>query len=174
VRIDAFALYLPELAGPAHGFAQAFALAAAPDWRPAEGKLVRLPAPAPASRAAALRGLVAVGGAAVPIDQLERLDALLRGAARQCGGVLFSDQAREELGWSEAEASDVLRALGYAPVGRGPTQVWRRRAEPKPRPRAAATASPGSPFAALAALKPAETRRRRRPPRRRPQAARHG
>jgi ATP-dependent RNA helicase SUPV3L1/SUV3 len=173
VRIGAFALFLPELAGPALAFARAFALAAAPDWRPAEGRLASLPAPAPGPRAIALRGLVAVGGAAVPITQLERLDELLRSAARQGGGVLFSDQAREELGWSEPEARSLLRALGFAPVGRGPTQVWRRKAEPKPR-HAAPTASPGSPFAALAALKPAEPRRGRRPQRRRPQAARHG
>ena len=173
VRIGAFALHLPELAGPAHPFANAFALAAAPEWRPAEGRLAALPTPAPSARAVALRGLVTVGGVAAPIGQLERLDELLRGAARQGGGVLFSDQAREELGWSEPEARAVLRALGFAPVGRSPTQVWRRKTEPKPH-RAAPTASPGSPFAALAALKPAEARRRRRPQRRRPQAARHG
>src|SRR6185437_1998127 len=35
VRIGAFALHLPELACPAHPFVNAFALAAAPEWRPA-------------------------------------------------------------------------------------------------------------------------------------------
>src|SRR3984957_12307368 len=54
VRIGAFALFLPELTGPSHAFAQAFALAAAPDWRPAEAGLARLPTPALSSRALAL------------------------------------------------------------------------------------------------------------------------
>jgi len=172
VRIGAFTLFLPELTGPAHAFAQAFALAAAPDWRPAEARLVALPTPAPSARALALRGLVAAGVHAAPVAQLERLDELLRGAVKQGGGVLFSDQAREELGWSEAEARQVLRALGFAPVGRGPTQVWRRRSEPNPK--RAAPSAPGSPFAALAALKPATPRRRRRPQRRRAERAGHG
>ncbi len=144
VRIGAFALFLPELAGPAQAFARGFALAAAPDWRPAEGRLVALPTPAPPPRSLALRGLVALGGCAAPVGQLERLDELLRGAARQGGGVLFSDQAREELGWSEPEARQVLRALGFAPVGRGPTQVWRRKAEPRAR-RGPSAAPQGSP-----------------------------
>jgi ATP-dependent RNA helicase SUPV3L1/SUV3 len=164
VRIGAFALYLPELAGAGRPFARAFALAAAPDWRPVEGRLATLPTPSPSPRAIALRGLVAAGGVAVPIGQLERLDELLRGAAKQGGGVLFSDQAREELGWSEPEARSVLRALGFAPVGRGPTQVWRRRAEPRAKPSASAAAPTGSPFAALAVLKPAAPARRRRRP----------
>src|SRR6185312_3401676 len=56
VRIGAFALHLPELAGPAHPFANAFALAAAPEWRPAGGRLAALPTPAPSARAIALRG----------------------------------------------------------------------------------------------------------------------
>jgi len=175
VRIGAFALYLPELAGPARDFASAFALAASPDWRPSPAQLSALPSPAPSPRALALRGLVALFGRAVPISQLERLDELLRGAARQGGGLLFSDQAREELGWSEADARAVLKALGFAPVGRAPAQVWRRRAEPqrkRAQPDAPAAAS-GSPFAALAALK-APARRSRRPPRRRPQRRQHG
>jgi ATP-dependent RNA helicase SUPV3L1/SUV3 len=167
VRIGAFALFLPELAGPALAFARGFALAAAPDWRPTEGALAVLPTPAPAPRALALRGLVAVGGFATPVSQVERLDELLRGAARQGGGVLFSDQAREELGWSEPDARRVLRALGFAPVGRAPTQVWRRKAEPRSTRAAPAAVDVGSPFAALAALKPAAPRRRRRPQRRR-------
>jgi ATP-dependent RNA helicase SUPV3L1/SUV3 len=119
-------------------------------------------------RALALRGLAQVGAQAVPVEQLERLDELLRSAARQGEGVLFSDQAREELGWSEAEARAVLRALGWAPVGRGPTQVWRRRTEPRPAARNLGGA-PSSPFSALAALKPAAKRPKRRPARPRPQ-----
>jgi ATP-dependent RNA helicase SUPV3L1/SUV3 len=171
VRLGAFALYLPELAGPARPFARPFALAAAPTWTPPDATLVALPSPLPPVRALALRGLAQVGVNAVPVEQLERLDELLRSAAKQGEGVLFSDQAREELGWSEADARSVLRALGWAPVGRGPTQVWRRRAEPKAAPRSAGHA-PMSPFSALAALKPAAKRPRRRQPRR-PQRGAH-
>jgi ATP-dependent RNA helicase SUPV3L1/SUV3 len=169
VRLGAFALYAPELAGAARAFARPFALAAAPDWAPTEGALVATPNPAPPVRALSFRGLAAVGAFAAPVEQLDRLDELLRSAAKQGEGVLFSDQAREELGWSEAEARAVLKALGYVPVGKGPTQVWRRRPEPK-RPsktRAPTAAAPAaSPFAALAALKAAPPRRRRRPIRR--------
>ena len=137
VRIGAFALFLPELAGPARPFARPFALAAAPDWNPADGAVVVLPLRSPPARALALRGLAPVAGFGVPVEHLERLDELLRSAAKQGEGVLFSDQAREELGWSDAEARGVLRALGYAPVGGAASQVWRRRSEPKPTPRSA-------------------------------------
>jgi ATP-dependent RNA helicase SUPV3L1/SUV3 len=166
VRIGANALYLPELAGPARSFALPFALAAAADWTPKPDALALLPEPPPPPRAISLRGLVAVGRYAAPVEQLERLDELLRSAAKQGEGALFSDQAREELGWSDAEARAVLRALGYVPVGKGPTQVWRKRAEPKraraPRSSPAAVGpAPASPFAALAALQPARRRRKR-------------
>ena len=87
----------------------------------------------------------------------------MRSAAKQGEGALFSDQAREELGWSDADARAVLRALGYAPVGRGASQVWRRRGRAAGGCAAKAAAPPGaSPFAALAALQPAPKRRRRR------------
>ncbi|HEX3918133.1 MAG TPA: helicase-related protein [Caulobacteraceae bacterium] len=171
VRLGAFALFLPELAGAARAYARPFAVAAAPDWTPAEGLLAALPSPLPAVRALSLRGLAAIGRLAVPVEQLERLDELLRSAAKQGEGVLFSDQAREELGWSEADARAILSAVGYAPVGRAPTQVWRRRTEP-PRPARAKAASEtppaaASPFAALAALRPAAPKRHRRRPVRR-------
>jgi len=164
VTIGAFTLHLPELAGPARPFSRPFALAAQADWTPVEGALVALPTPRPSDRALALRGLAPVGRFAAPVEQLERLDELLRSAAKQGGGVLFSDQAREDLGWSEADARAVLRALGYAMVGRSRSQVWKKRAAPAPE-RAARDAGP-SPFAALAALTPAPARRRRRTPRR--------
>jgi ATP-dependent RNA helicase SUPV3L1/SUV3 len=105
------------------------------------------------------------------VERLERLDELLRGAARQGDGVLFSDQAREELGWSEAEAEGILRGLGFAPAGRGEARVWRRRPERAPKPAKAGTPAPDSPFAALAALKAAPPRRRRR---RAPRKGAHG
>ncbi|HTX49829.1 MAG TPA: helicase-related protein [Caulobacteraceae bacterium] len=164
VTIGAFTLHLPELAGPARPFSRPFALAAQADWTPVEGALVALPTPRPSDRALALRGLAPVGRFAAPVEQLERLDELLRSAAKQGGGVLFSDQAREDLGWSEPDARAVLRALGYAMVGRSRSQVWKKRAAPAPE-RAARDAGP-SPFAALAALTPAPARRRRRTPRR--------
>jgi ATP-dependent RNA helicase SUPV3L1/SUV3 len=165
VRIGAFVLFLPELAGPARAFSRPFALAAAPSWTPADAALTPLPSPLPPPRALALRGLAQIGAHAVPAEQLERLDELLRAAAKQGEGVLFSDQAREELGWSEAEARSVLQALGWAPVGRGPTQVWRRRPEPRQAPRRGDGQTTVSPFSALAALKPAAKRTRRRRPR---------
>jgi ATP-dependent RNA helicase SUPV3L1/SUV3 len=167
VRIGAFALFLPELAGLGRGFARPFALAATPDWTPAEGAVVAVPSPPPSPRALALRGLVAAGRHAAPVEQLERLDELLRGAAKQGGGVLFSDQAREELGWSEGDARAVMRALGFSPVSRDAPDVWRRRTEPRAE-RKAAGPSAASPFAALAALQPQPKRRRRRAPRHAP------
>ena len=164
VVIGAFDLHIPELAGPARPFARPFALATQSDWTPADGGLVVLPTPRPHDRALAMRGLAPVGRFAAPVEQLERLDELLRSAAKQGGGVLFSDQAREELGWSEADARAMLKALGYALVGRPPSQVWKKRA-PTRTERAPRDAGP-SPFAALAALAPTPARRRRRTPRR--------
>jgi ATP-dependent RNA helicase SUPV3L1/SUV3 len=165
VAMGAFALHLPELAGPARPFARPFALSAQPDWTPAEGALAVLPTPRPTDRALALRGLAPVGRFAAPVEQLERLDELLRSAAKQGEGVLFSDQAREELGWSEGDARAVLKALGYFMTGAPPSQVWKKRTTPPRAERAALGAGP-SPFAALAALTPAPSRRRRRTPRR--------
>jgi ATP-dependent RNA helicase SUPV3L1/SUV3 len=167
VVIGAFTLHLPELAGSARAFARPFALAAAPEWTPAEGTVATLPSPRPTDRALALRGLAPVGRHAAPVEQLERLDELLRSAARQGEGMLFSDQAREELGWSEVDAAAVLRALGFVTVGRA-SQVWRKRGEPAAKRAPERAASGPSPFAALAALTPppAHRRRRRRTPRR--------
>ena len=160
VSIGAFALFLPELAGRARAFARPFALAAQPDWTPAEHGVISLPSPSPADRALSLRGLAPVGRFAVPVERLARLDELLRSAVKQGGGLMFSDQAREELGWSETEARAILRALGYAMVGRPPSQVWKKRAYP--RSDAARRPAAASPFAALAALGSRPPRRRRR------------
>jgi ATP-dependent RNA helicase SUPV3L1/SUV3 len=109
----------------------------------------------------------------VPVEQLERLDELLRAAPRAGGGVAFTDEARTALGWSEAEAKQILRGLGFAPVSKpkaGEALAWRRRAEKAPQ--APAKAATHSPFAALAALQaqPAPPPRRRRPRRRKPKA----
>jgi len=109
--------------------------------------------------------LLSAGGFAVPVRQLDRLDALLRSAPRQGQGVLFSDQAREELGWSPGEAAAVLRALGFSGV-RKEENLWRRR--PSQPPEKARSAAAPSPFAALAPLaqRPAKPPRRRRRARR--------
>ncbi|HZZ35113.1 MAG TPA: phosphonate-binding protein, partial [Caulobacteraceae bacterium] len=171
VRIGAFSVCLPSLLSDrARPFAAAFARQAAPDWRPSDG-VTRLPSPAAPARALGLRGLVAVGPMAVSVEALERFDELLRGAAKQGAGVLFSDQAREELGWSEEEARLILRGLGFVVVGKpkaGEPVAWRRAAAPKTSAIRSPRPAHASPFAALAALRPAPTRARRarRKPRR--------
>jgi ATP-dependent RNA helicase SUPV3L1/SUV3 len=161
VRLGAFSLYLPALLKPeALTFAQAFA---GGGWRPSSLTLNTLPQPAPSPAALAAFGLRAVGRHAVPVEALERLDALLRGAPRE--GML-TDQALEELGWSAAEAAAILRALNYTPAAKpqdGKPTVWRRRTE-RAGPKPAEPLRPNNPFAALAALKdkPAAVRRPRR------------
>lgn len=164
VRIGAFSLFLPGMLRP-DAIAHAAALSDRPDWHPPLSILSALPQPAPSQKALAARGLRAVGGRLVPVEQLERLDALLRAAPKADGGVVLSDQAREALGWSEADAAAVLRGLDFAPTRKaadGALAAWRRRAV-----KAVETPAPAphSPFAALAALKAAPPRKRR--PRRR-------
>ena len=167
VRLGACSLFMPSLLRPeARALTLALAAREAPGWRPSPEAVSRLPAPAPAPRALAAFGLRAVGGLAVPVEQLERLDELMRAGAKQGGGVLFSDQAREELGWSAEEARQILRGLGFAAIKRAGEEIaWRRRfekdfaVEHRPVVR-------HSPFAALAALQgeaaPARRPRRRR------------
>jgi ATP-dependent RNA helicase SUPV3L1/SUV3 len=184
VRLGAFSIFMPALLKPhARALAQAYAQRETPDWRPAEG-LVRLPQPTPAARTLSAYGLRAVRDRGVPVEQLERLDELLREGPKLAGGSVLTEQARDELGWSEAEAKDILRGLGFAPVNRpqdGEPIAWRRRGERAPQGRPEPV-RPHSPFAALAALKErpapppprdaASQPRRRRPRRRRkPQAA---
>ena len=170
VRFGAFSLFLPSLlSASARDFSAAFC-GEPRTWRPPLNLISPLPAPAPPAKALAFRGLRAVGALAVPVEQLEQLDALSRAAPRQGGGFLLSDEAIADLGWSASETQAVLRALGFTPASRpkvGEPGVWRRRrqtATPKPQ----AAPARGSPFAALAALKtkPPPTRRNRRPRRR--------
>jgi ATP-dependent RNA helicase SUPV3L1/SUV3 len=175
VRFGAFSLFLPGLLeARARDFSSAFCNEPR-DWRPPLNLVSPLPGPAPPAKALAFRGLMAVGGLAVPVEQLERLDALLRAAPRQGQGALLSDQAIEELGWTAQEAAAVLRGLGFTPTARpktGEPVAWRRR-HPAGEPKAEVHASRASPFAALAALKdkPPPDRRRRRPRRRAGKAA---
>jgi ATP-dependent RNA helicase SUPV3L1/SUV3 len=177
VRFGAFSLYLPAmLKAQARDFTAAFTAGPGRAWRPPLNQVSALPHPAPSPKALAARGLRAVGGLAVPVEALERLDGLLRAAPRQAGGALIADPALAELGWSAGEASAVLRALGFAPMTKpkpGEPVAWRRRDGAKPPPSAPVKAAGPSPFAALAVLKdrPAPARRARRPRRRKPQAA---
>ena len=161
VRIGAFSLYMPSLLRP-----EALAFAAAMtrgDWRPATDAISRLPSPAPDGRALAARGLRAVGGLAVPALRLELLDEKLRAGFKPGVGMTLSPEDLEALGWSEREADQILRALGFAPTGKARPTVWRRRGE-KAKPETPRLPPAGSPFAALADLKiatPAPPRRRK-------------
>jgi ATP-dependent RNA helicase SUPV3L1/SUV3 len=167
VRLGAFSIYMPGLFKPqARALVQALASRETSGWRPPVDAPSPLPAPVPSPRTLAAFGLRAVRSLAAPVEQLERLDELMRAGVKQSGGVVLAEQAREELGWSEAQAAEILRGLGFAPANRpkaGEPIAWRRRAaHAAPEPHKAA--APHSPFAALAALKdqPAPARRPRR------------
>ncbi|WP_372784561.1 helicase-related protein [Phenylobacterium sp.] len=166
VKLGAFSVYMPGLLRPeARALTQALAAREVPGWRPAADKPSRLPAQAPSPRALAAFGLRAVGGLAAPVEQLERLDELLRTGVKQGGGVVFSDPAREALGWSSEEAREILKGLGFAAIKRtGEATAWRRRFEREFAVEHRVIAAPHSPFAALAALQgePAPARRPRR------------
>ncbi|HEV2532035.1 helicase-related protein, partial [Phenylobacterium sp.] len=72
VRLGAFSLFMPALLKPqARALAQAFAARETPDWRPLADRPGPLP-PGGAVRALSAHGLLAVGGLAVPVEQLER------------------------------------------------------------------------------------------------------
>jgi ATP-dependent RNA helicase SUPV3L1/SUV3 len=170
VRFGAFSLFLPALLRPeARDFAAAFAALAAPHWSPPNG-LSPLPDPAPPPAALAFRGLRAVGALAAPVEQLERLDALIRAAPRDAGGALLAPETLSELGWSGAQVDQVLRALDFFPVRKaapGVAAPWRRRRSREPSEQAAPAASPFAALAALTAPPPATPRKTRRRPRRR-------
>jgi ATP-dependent RNA helicase SUPV3L1/SUV3 len=168
VRLGAFSIFMPGLFKPqARALVQALASRETSGWRPPVDAPSPLPAPVPSPRTLAAFGLRAIRSLAVPVEQLERLDDLMRAGVKQSGGVILAEQARDGLGWSEPQAVEILRGLGFAPANRpkaGEPIAWRRRAaqEGKTEPRKAI--APHSPFAALAALKdqPAPARRPRR------------
>jgi ATP-dependent RNA helicase SUPV3L1/SUV3 len=164
VRLGAYSLYLPSLLRPeARALTQTLTDRDAPGWRPPPGEVSPLPAATPPARALSAFGLRAVRGLAVPVEQLERLDELLRAAPKAAGGVVLSDQARDELGWSQDQARTILRGLGFAQLKRpGEATVWRRRFEKEFAVERKPAAAPHSPFAALAALQAPPTRRPRR------------
>jgi hypothetical protein len=111
---------------------------------------------------------------------LERLDTLLRASPAIKGAMPLTSEALSTLGWSLEQASYMLRSLGFAPTGKTTSDapsLWRRRGKASAKNSAAAAdliVSGASPFAALAALKPAPapapsptgTPSRRRRPRR--------
>ncbi len=170
VRLGAFSVFMPGLLRPeARALTQALAARELPGWRPPTDRLSRLPAQTPPPRVLSAFGLRAVRGLAVPVEQLERLDDLLRAGDRAHGGVLLSDTARDSLGWRDDEAAAVLKGLGFAAVRRpGEPTAWRRKFERDFAVEKKSAVSPHSPFAALAALKdapaPQRRRRKRRPP----------
>jgi ATP-dependent RNA helicase SUPV3L1/SUV3 len=147
VRIGAFCVFLPAQLNPATA-----ALAAALG-----------PAGARSVKATGLMGLAQVGALALPPLDLERLAEALRAAPHRSGGSVLTPAALESLNLSEGRCAQVLRALGFSPVGtreRGHAPAWRRRRNAPQETRAAS-----SPFAGLAVLKPIqEPRRRRRAP----------
>ncbi len=174
VRLGAFSLFLPALLKPqALAFARAFAAHHSGGWRPPSDTVSILPDPPPSPVTLSAHGLRSVGGLAVPATTLERLDDLLRIAPRQGQAVAFSDQARDELGWSPEQATRILRGLDFAPHGKtapGEPTLWRRRGAGAAARSEATMQGRNSPFAVLAALQvqaqppppPAARRPRRR------------
>ncbi|HEY2179869.1 MAG TPA: phosphonate-binding protein, partial [Caulobacteraceae bacterium] len=146
VKIGAFCLWLPGQIDPAAAaLATAFA-AATPD----------------SARLHGLMGLARIGPVTIAPDALERLAEAMRLAPRRGGGAVLDDAAYQRLGLAPPRAGQVLRALGFVPVGRreaGKPPAWRRR-----RALAAAAAPVATPFAALAGL---DTPPARKPYRRR-------
>jgi ATP-dependent RNA helicase SUPV3L1/SUV3 len=163
VRIGAFSLFLADQLGDAaRPLAHAFALQAAPQWRPAGPGPHRLGPGAPPARALALRGLLQAGAMAVDVLALERLDELMRAAPRRGSARMLAATALASLGWTEADGRSILRGLGYRPAGAatGGAQGWRR-ARPERGSSSAVELPKSSPFAALSALTaPPGTRRR--------------
>jgi len=154
VRFGGFSVFLPGVLTPD---AMALAQALAPPLALAVGKPSPMPHPAPSPVALAARGLREAGALAAPVEQLERLDAALRASFEPGRGtVTLTPEAREALGWSEAEAKAILRGLDFTPVG----DAWRRRKAKAPETRPPLVHSP---FAALSALAvPAERRKAKR------------
>jgi len=164
VRFGAFSLYLPALAtAEARLLGEVFASLARPGWRPERDALTPLPHPLPPPAALSLRALRAVGGFALPVAALERLDALARAAAPEAAGAIpLSPALIAELGWKPGQAAEILRGLGFARARKrdsAETELWRRRAAAAETPPASTAASP---FAALASFaKPMAARDRR-------------
>ncbi len=173
VRFGAYSLYLPTLLETeALDFTAAFAQVEAPGWRPERTGLSRPPPQmkggAVPDRILSALGMRQVGPWVVSVEALEQLDAALRAEPAQAQGVSAPDRVAEGLGWPVTALPVILKGLGYTVARRAEGDrpaVWRRRG-------AAASAPPmapppkDSPFAALAALRPAvAVRKRKRGPR---------
>ncbi len=181
IRFSGFALFIAGLQTPAaRALLTAFAAVEAPQWRASPERPSRLPDTGVLSsgvveRVLGWRRLVACGDQAVPVNILDRLEAVLTGAPRQAGGVVLDDDAIAATGMDKPQWTRLLKALGYTSARRiradEPT-VWRRRrdgAPPAVRSGGTGDARPPSttPFAALAVLKPQAQPDRRRSARRR-------
>ncbi len=164
VRFGAFSLFLPALLTPeALAATHAFAAIKAPDWRPTADTLSALPSPPPSARALAGRGLRAVGAFVIPVATLERLDALMRAEPPEAGALPLTAEAQAALGWTDAQANAILRALDFAPARKpepGRPTLWRKRRDKPPAalPQTTEPAHPprlDSPFAILSGFAPA-------------------
>ena len=164
VRFAAFTVHLPGLlADDARRFALAFDRTG---WAPPLDRPSRLPDPPPSAAALGVRGLVAAGPFAAPVQDLERLDAHLRAQPPVAGASVLTAEALAELGWDEPLARAILKGLGFVSARRtasGEPSLWRMRRDTPARGPAPATGNPASPFAALAGLTPPPPRRSRRP-----------
>jgi ATP-dependent RNA helicase SUPV3L1/SUV3 len=181
VRFGAFSLYLPALLEPeAQAIGAVFAELAAPRFHPAAAGLSVLPHPHPPAEAMSLRGLIAVAGFAAPALALERFDGLLRAGSERHPVVPLAPKLVDELGWTLAQAEQILRSLGFVRVRKADAEgvtLWRRRpmAIPAPaRQSAALGALAGLPRAKSVATPEHRTPRRRRGRRRAPAAAAPG
>jgi ATP-dependent RNA helicase SUPV3L1/SUV3 len=167
VRFGAFSLFLPALLTPeAQAIGGVFAELAAPRWRPAADGLTVLPHPPPPPEALSLRGLRAVAGMALPVVALERLDALARAGPERFGAVELTVELAAGLGWTLAQAEQILRALGFVRVRKSDSPepgLWRRRsmAMRAPRGPAAPPVAAPEPRAAPSTVITRRARRRR-------------
>jgi ATP-dependent RNA helicase SUPV3L1/SUV3 len=163
VRFTAFTVHAPALL---RDDARRIALAFEPsDWSPPLDRPSRLPDPAPTATSLAIRGLLATGPFATPVASLERLDAHLRAHPPVAGAFVLTPEALADLDWDAGLACAVLKGLGFVSARRsapGEPSLWRKRRE-APFEDESATNS-GSPFAALAVLRPARRRRPRSDP----------
>jgi ATP-dependent RNA helicase SUPV3L1/SUV3 len=176
VRFAAFSVHMPGLfAAEARVLTAPFAALLAPGYRPPVDRPSRLPDPAPSARALAAYGLLAAGPFAAPVEALERLDAHLRAAPTQAGAVTLTPAALADLGWEEPLARTILKGLGFAATRKtapGEPSLWRLRREKADPPPVSTPITPAAtPFAALAALRPAPGRKPRRKARSRRAAA---
>jgi len=151
VRIGAFCLYLPgQLNAEALAFAAAFASSAVTTDPRTDG----------------LRGLARIGDLTVSAQALERLGEALRAAPRRDGGAIVTAEALAGVDPSPEGAERLLRALGFASVGRaqpGQPLAWRRgRSVPLPARQVHSPFAVLAPFAVLERPVPAPRTRRPR------------